>query len=270
MKVIYKLKEWYSLQEAATRFTEIFSEKITPQHILEFASNGIIDLYWELDHEASAKSEYVPLSKVIDGKKVTKNEVRRDEISTTVTFLNGRYRFSVGANCDLSRFYRELIKYYDAGNVFEDFESETLQFDDFVVEDDNKQPWSLMTSLNDAQIKEKDLPSDARWDDIRRYSSRYTWPKVSELGIPKFEVERFEKEVVRPSNGALSTKERESLLKLVIGMAVEQYQYDPRSARNEATAHIASDLEINGVPLDRDTILKWLREASQLLPNDPE
>lgn len=33
----------------------------------------------------------------------------------------------------------------------------------------------------------------------------------------------------------LSTKERESLLKLVIGMAVEQYNFDPRARRNEAT-----------------------------------
>ena len=52
--------------------------------------------------------------------------------------------------------------------------------------------------------------------------------------------------------------------------AVEQYSYDPRSLRNEATADIATDLATNGVPLDRDTILKWLREGAELLPREPE
>ncbi|WP_425409672.1 hypothetical protein [Hyphococcus sp.] len=64
----------------------------------------------------------------------------------------------------------------------------------------------------------------------------------------------------------LKPKERDSLLKLIIGMAVEQYGYVPESSRTHATANIETDLRTVGVPLDNGTIRKWLREGAELLP----
>lgn len=66
----------------------------------------------------------------------------------------------------------------------------------------------------------------------------------------------------------LSTLERTSLLKLIIGMAVEQYGYNPKVHRNSATANIKTDLESVGLSLDEDTIRKWLKEAADLLDGD--
>jgi hypothetical protein len=65
---------------------------------------------------------------------------------------------------------------------------------------------------------------------------------------------------------SLGTRERDSLLKLVIGMAVGCYRYNATAPRNERHAEIASDLARAGVPLDVDTIRKWLKEAANLLP----
>jgi hypothetical protein len=67
---------------------------------------------------------------------------------------------------------------------------------------------------------------------------------------------------------SLSTKERDSLLKLVIAMAVRGYKYKPAAAKNSATQEIAEDLIALGLTLDVDTIRKWLREGSQMLPSD--
>lgn len=64
----------------------------------------------------------------------------------------------------------------------------------------------------------------------------------------------------------LSSRERISLLKLLIGMAVEQYGYNHTGARNQATKQIKDDLEVHGVGVSENTILKWLREAAELLP----
>jgi hypothetical protein len=64
----------------------------------------------------------------------------------------------------------------------------------------------------------------------------------------------------------LSTREKESLLKLVIGMAVGGYAFNPNAKRSDQTAEIASDLAKAGVPLDADTVRKWLRTASEILP----
>jgi hypothetical protein len=66
----------------------------------------------------------------------------------------------------------------------------------------------------------------------------------------------------------LGTRERDSLLKLVIGLAVGGYGYDPKAARSEKPAEIASDLTANGLALDVDTVRKWLAQARELLPRD--
>ena len=67
---------------------------------------------------------------------------------------------------------------------------------------------------------------------------------------------------------SVSTKERDSLLKLVIGLAVGGYGFDPSASRSEQPQTIADDLARLGVALDVDTVRKWLREAAQLLQNE--
>jgi hypothetical protein len=64
----------------------------------------------------------------------------------------------------------------------------------------------------------------------------------------------------------VGVRERDSLLKLIIGMAVAGYVYDPKVTRSDKPAEIADDLARAGVPLDVDTVRKWLREATELLP----
>jgi hypothetical protein len=63
----------------------------------------------------------------------------------------------------------------------------------------------------------------------------------------------------------LKTRERDTLLKLLIGMAVKGYRYNPKASKNPAVSDIASDLEQLGIALSDDTIRKWLGEAAQLL-----
>jgi hypothetical protein len=72
-----------------------------------------------------------------------------------------------------------------------------------------------------------------------------------------------------PAEKALGTRERDSLLKLVIGMAVAGYGYDPATSRSERPSEIAGDLATVGVPLDADTVRKWLKAAAELLPPKP-
>jgi hypothetical protein len=61
-------------------------------------------------------------------------------------------------------------------------------------------------------------------------------------------------------------KERESVLKLIIGMAIKGYRYDPTSSRSATVSEITSDLEQLGLSLSDDTVRKWLKEAAELLP----
>lgn len=71
-----------------------------------------------------------------------------------------------------------------------------------------------------------------------------------------------------PEEKGLPTRERESLLKLVIGMAIQGYGHDPKACRTFTASEIASDLERLNMSLDVDTVRKYLQEGRDLLPGD--
>lgn len=68
----------------------------------------------------------------------------------------------------------------------------------------------------------------------------------------------------------LATTERNSLYKMILGMAMEKYDYDPESRRNSATGEntgsISADLEKAGLPVDADTIREHLKAAFAATP----
>lgn len=64
----------------------------------------------------------------------------------------------------------------------------------------------------------------------------------------------------------LKTRERETLLKMVAGMAMAFYGWSPGKLRSASASEIASDLEKFGISLDPDTIRKWLRRGAELIP----
>jgi hypothetical protein len=64
----------------------------------------------------------------------------------------------------------------------------------------------------------------------------------------------------------LSTSERQSLLKMIYGMAIQKYGYDPGSEKRSGVTgtggkSIYSDLEQSDLTLDNQTIKKYLDEA---------
>ncbi len=63
--------------------------------------------------------------------------------------------------------------------------------------------------------------------------------------------------------------ERNTMLKLIIGMAIDAYGYSPDKSRNEATGtnkgSIRAGLETRGIFVDDDTIRKYLNEAKELV-----
>ncbi|MER8460323.1 hypothetical protein NKH24_30380 [Mesorhizobium sp. M1300] len=67
---------------------------------------------------------------------------------------------------------------------------------------------------------------------------------------------------------SLGARERESLLKLVIGMAIKGYSFDPKNGRTTTAKEISGDLALIGMAMDEDTVRKYLAEAKQLLPGD--
>ena len=65
----------------------------------------------------------------------------------------------------------------------------------------------------------------------------------------------------------LNTKEKTSLLKILLGLTLTNYEYNPNASRNSTAREIASDLELQGLSVDEDTIRKWLNQSKEYLPD---
>lgn len=69
---------------------------------------------------------------------------------------------------------------------------------------------------------------------------------------------------------SLSTTERNTLYKMILGMAIQKYDFNPESRRNTATGEnhgsICADLEKAGLQVDADTIREHLKAASAATP----
>lgn len=67
----------------------------------------------------------------------------------------------------------------------------------------------------------------------------------------------------------INPKSRTSLLKIVIGVAVDKYRYDSKANVTYTASQIQSSVERAGLTIDDDTVRRWLREAAELL-KDPK
>lgn len=59
------------------------------------------------------------------------------------------------------------------------------------------------------------------------------------------------------------------MLKMILGMAMKKYGYDPRATKNSATSLIVADLD-DELRLDAQTVLSILREAVDQLDPKPK
>ena len=60
----------------------------------------------------------------------------------------------------------------------------------------------------------------------------------------------------------LTTRERQTAHKLILGMALGGYGYDPKAERSGIVTEIVNDLAQRGISVTDDTVRKWLKEAA--------
>ena len=65
------------------------------------------------------------------------------------------------------------------------------------------------------------------------------------------------------SKDILNPKSRLSLLKLVLGMAIDGYGFDPKESKSPLAKETVDRLATLGIAIDEDTVRRWLREAAQ-------
>lgn len=65
------------------------------------------------------------------------------------------------------------------------------------------------------------------------------------------------------------TIEKQTRLKLIIGLVIASYGHDPQANRTTTASAIRRDLETIGMSMDEDTIRKILGEAAEFAPDTP-
>jgi hypothetical protein len=96
-----------------------------------------------------------------------------------------------------------------------------------------------------------------------RYRPAPTLPSDCVLVVRTAMLKEFEKRLRghQDNEKPLLATERKNLLKLVIGMAMGGYAYNPSASKNDAIAEIVRDLDLFNVGLTDDTVRKYLKEA---------
>lgn len=75
--------------------------------------------------------------------------------------------------------------------------------------------------------------------------------------------------VTRKRPKSAETIEKQTRLKLIIGLVIASYNHDPQANRTTTASAIRRDLETLGMSMDEDTIRKILGEAAEFAPDTP-
>jgi hypothetical protein len=92
--------------------------------------------------------------------------------------------------------------------------------------------------------------------------------KLEEIRGLELQIESMSRIMSKPQVNELTETERNSMLKIILGMAVHKYRYKIGASRNEATGtnknSIQHSVEMLGLRINDDTIRKYLVEAENL------
>lgn len=282
MRKLYKLKEWYSLKDAASRLTLTLGEPVSENDILQLCVESHLTLSWYMRHVTA--QEVAPVTHILNFDDIHKKMAERvgkpfipkgtfysegyEAQSDLIAHLDGAHKLELGLCGAMQDWILSLIT--NTGG-------ELISLDGYFVSDSKGRLWRIMEHFDSAYLKEMraSMSPENKEADLRKPSNHEDYyfpsggsPDYEDLGVTKADLEDFETRLVsspkETTQKPLSSKERDSLLKLVIGMALDGYGYDPKASRSPVPRQISESLETRGIHIDEDTVRKWLNQAKDV------
>jgi hypothetical protein len=177
---------------------------------------------------------------------------------------------SNGVMCQLQEHFDDRYGYVAASRA----QSEKFRRLKF-SKSNNRRKEKLLILRKEKLDKLRDIEHE--WMSYGRYYPAGGLPEDSVLVVRTDALREFEQLIADNEHGKnsmtctasnkseLSESERNTILKLIIGMAIDAYGYDPESNKNTATGNnhgsIKAALERVGLSADEKTIIKYLKEA---------
>ncbi|NBB88874.1 MAG: hypothetical protein GVX96_03675 [Bacteroidetes bacterium] len=263
MSKLFTLKDWYRLEDAAKRLRTTLNEDVSIEDLLQLAIENRLPLSWYARHvpfqqmilqtKIYRKSESPEFMKDLfpEDCEVFYREVYMPE--GEVVHLTGQFKL-IFEECGALQDWVHSFLTHTGG--------ELITLDGFLVEDENGFIWRRQEYISNSSGL-RNLGKNGQ------YIPSGEFPPLSELVINHKHLEEFEKELTKPQKSSTAiTKERETLMRMVAGMAMAWYGYNPNAKKNESITEITNDLARVGVKISPHTVRKWLRKGNELLPQD--
>ena len=273
MGKLFKLKRWLTLQEAANHLSILFGEPVTETDIFRLALDGQLKL-----SAVFVGGAWASICKPVDDA-----DIRYKEAAT----LDG-----VG-----------VLKIPIGGQITYAANGQTLQCQEEVFELDSDEPYGLAMmggehgdidfkywqSAGGPKIETTNMHGTYVLDGQKVFQLKGKLPGKNDKSTSFYPLGGLPTDaavVVTPSalmaldksisdatvkeEKPLGTTERDTLLKLVIGMAVDGYGHDPAAAKSNVPKEVADILVKLGMSVSDDTVRKYLKQAADtVLPAKP-
>lgn len=280
VRKLFRLREWLTIDEAASHLANVLGEEVTKADVFRLSLDGHLTLSVDLVNHARAH-----LGRVVPFKDVPMLEMPAlDDENRIVQMPQGHLIDRVSEIAEDTRFVcfdSEVVSIKGVWDLTM-LGGDRIEISDMFYGLVGGPPVELV-SLEGTFVSHP----DGRWAQLLEQLPED--PPEKRLGIPKKQpayyppsglpadsilvvrtsaLTAFQARLAEPSplvaadDRQMGTRERDTLLKLVVGMAVEAYRYDPNAARSAIPAEIASDLAKHGVAVTDDTVRKYLKEAA--------
>lgn len=273
MRKLYKLKRWYSLDDAAKRLTLTLGEPIDPQDLRQLMADGHISAHCNVEsvyaiEVAPASLFHGPDSELVQLHRAygaLQNEL--DDIAKLITLgfceqtdiaesLDGTFKIeAIDAKWITSKYWLRAIA---NGTELEYLNDDDVGGNVMLSGEDGKL-WQLVSKYD---RQKKHVP----WNNARNFYPTGSLPHATEIVISKTEIERFESQFLEPtmSEKPLSTTERNTLLVIIAALCAKAgiNHGDPKAA-SQIERLIA--LVGNGASVTDETIRKHLQKISSAL-----
>ena len=283
MSKLFKLKKWLTVSDAARRLALTFGEDVNEADVLRLALEGHLKLSVHFVNGAYARPcvpvniDQIEWDEVpsLDGKRIIKipknGRIWQDEqgffqVMRNVSSLDGEVwdlPMTGGERIDVEYRYQQLT---DGPEVT------AVTLDGLLVASTNGDLLEIQSHYGDGNyFKKDDLKKPFFHPD--NFHPAGALPEDSVLVVRTEALIDFEQSQNGASNAVekpLHPTERNNLRKLVIGMAIDGYGYDPTALKSPLPKQIADSLALHGISITDDTVRKYLKEAANtVLPAKP-
>jgi hypothetical protein len=269
MSKLFKLKEWLTVKDAAQHLSNLFGEPVTEADVLRLGLDGQLTLsVYFVNHAHGIKKKVIPLQEA----EVVPSLSGEHMILLGDHWDNEHVLVTDGADGDGATTIVGVFDLTMRGAERLDVEHEYQQLtggpavtliclDGPLVQASDGQYWQLRDSFEPHEI---DRPDGTKKKIPRMYYPAGGLPKDSVLVVRTSALQRLGASLLADSERPLATTERNTLLKLVLGMALGSYRYDHKAAKSSTTKEIVDDLASNGINIDDGTVRKYLKEAANV------